>query len=239
MWFFPVAQAEIVRDVFPPPSGYERVQADAFGAWLGQRPLRAADVPVRTHDGRVVSHRARVIELDVVPGDLQQCADTAIRLRAEWLRETGGEIVFHATSGDPMPWARWQAGERPVERDNRLEWVPGSAGGWESYLAKVFTWAGTRSLAYDTVAVTDPRPGDVLVQPGSPGHAVMLLDVARRGDELVVLVGEGFMPAQDAHVELGPNSGWWPWDDGVALEHWPLPASGLRRFRDYQPAKPE
>lgn len=225
------AQAATVSEAFPPPTGFERLEADAFGQWLGERQLRATDVPVRTHDGREVGHRARVIDLPMVPGDLQQCADTAIRLRAEWLRETGGTITFHATSGDPMPWARWQAGERPVERDGRLAWVPGTQGGWESYLAKVFTWAGTRSLALDTTAATEPRAGDLLVAPGSPGHAILLLDVARKGDETIVLVAEGYMPAQDAHVELGPLDGWWPWRDGVALDHWVLPASGLRRWK--------
>ena len=37
---------------------------------------------MRAHDGQTVAHRARVIDLPVVPGDLQQCADSAIRLRA-------------------------------------------------------------------------------------------------------------------------------------------------------------
>lgn len=231
MWIlFATAQAETVREAFPPPAGFERVAGDTFGDWLGQRPLRAPDVPIRTFDGRTVGHRARALEFPIVGGDLQQCADTAIRLRAEWLKETGGEISFHATSGDPMPWSRWERGERPVERAGRLQWVAGTDGGWEAYLSKVFTWAGTRSLALDTTAATDPRPGDLLVAPGSPGHAVVLLDVARAGERTVVLIGEGYMPAQDAHVELGPEAGWWPWDDGVTLPHWTLPASGLRRW---------
>jgi hypothetical protein len=94
-------------------------------------------------------------------------------------------------------------------------------------------WAGTRSLvAYDTVAAEGaPSPGDLLVEGGSPGHAVVLLDVARTADATYVLVGEGFMPAQDFHVELGPHGGWWRWDDGVELPHWTLEGSGLRRWR--------
>jgi hypothetical protein len=168
----------------------------------------------------------------MVRGDLQQCADSVIRLRAEWLREQGAPISFHATSGDPLPWKRYAGGETPYVVDNRIAWKPGGTGGWSDYLTKVFIWAGTDSLARrDSVPATSPRPGDLLVEGGFPGHAVILLDVARRGDEVVLLVGEGYMPAQSFHVELGPLQGWWPWDGTLDLGHWSFERSHLRRFR--------
>ena len=180
-----------------------------------------------------------MIRLPMVEGDLQQCADTAIRLRAEWQRAAGLPVAFHATSGDLLPWSRWQAGERPVLEGRGLGWRSGGVQGggeesWERYLASVFTWAGTASLvAYDSVPALEPRPGDLLVQGGFPGHAVLLLDVAREADGTTwLLVGEGFMPAQDAHVQHGPNQGWWRWDpeEGLALPYWPMPADALRRW---------
>lgn len=231
IWIALCAHAATLGEAFPPPDGAARVDGGTFGAWLLARELAPADQPVRTHTGDIVRHRARVIRFPMVRGDLQQCADTAIRLRAEFLRETGGEILYHATSGDPLPWTRWQAGERPYEEKGRVKWRPGTDGGWEAYLTRVFLWAGTRSLALDTDPVDAPAPGDVVVVPGGPGHAVVLLDVATRDDRTWVLVGEGFMPAQDLHVELGPDQGWWPWEDGVALPHWHMPASGLRRWK--------
>ncbi|MEZ4316801.1 MAG: DUF4846 domain-containing protein [Myxococcota bacterium] len=234
----PVAQEgsrdrAVLTEAFPPPSGSERVPTEGFGQWLRERTVAPADQPVKTHAGKVVGHRARVVELPMVRGDLQQCADSAIRLRAEWLKERGEPVMFHATSGDPMAWERWQAGERPYEQGGRLKWKAGTEGGWDAYLSKVFLWAGTLSLhAYDTEpAKGPPVPGDLLVDPGSPGHAVVLLDVARSDDTTYVLVGEGFMPAQDFHVELGPAQGWWVWDDGVALPHWTMTADTLRRFK--------
>jgi hypothetical protein len=227
----PAPRPATVASAFPVPEGAVRVPTDEFGAWLLDRPVRGPDVPVLTHDGREVGHRARVVDLPVVPGDLQQCADSAIRLRAEWQREQGQEPVFHATSGDPIPWARWAAGERPYEKDNRLAWRSGGPKDWDGYLSAVFMWAGTRSLAYDTVAAESPRGGDLLVAPGSPGHAIVLLDVVQKGEVTLVLVGEGYMPAQDFHVELGPIDGWWAWDAGVTLPHWDLPAEGLRRWK--------
>jgi len=232
LFLFAALAGPPITEAFPPPKGAQRVPADDFGAWLRKRTVAPADQPVKTYDARVVGHRARVIELPVVHGDLQQCADSLIRLRAEWRHERGEPVVFHATSGDPLPWKRWEAGERPYESGGRIAWKPGTSGGWERYLATVFIWAGTRSLAaYDTEAVSgDPKPGDVLVDPGSPGHAVVLLDVARSDAGVFVLVGEGYMPAQDFHVELGPNGGWWRWEDGVDLPHWSLPGSAHRRF---------
>jgi hypothetical protein len=220
-----------VAEAYPPPSGAERLPRDGFGEWLANLEVVDPSIPVRTFDGSVVEHNARVVSLPMVPGDLQQCADSAIRLRAEWLKASGGDVAFHATSGDLLPWARWQRGERPVDAGGRIQWRRGTKGGWDEYLAKVFTWAGTRSLALDTTAASEPRAGDLVVVPGSPGHAIVLLDVAKRGGETLVLIGEGYMPAQNFHVEIGPERGWWVFEDVIDLGHVTMPVSGLRRWR--------
>lgn len=236
MLWMGLAFGATIEESFPPPGEAERVQVEGFGASLRKLEVHEEGRPVRTHDGRVVAHRARVIDLPLVKGDLQQCADSAIRLRAQWLKDQGRPVMFHATSGDPIPWSRWTSGERPYAEGRGLKWRAGTRGGWESYLRAVFMWAGTLSLeAYDTVVADgDPAPGDLLVKPGSPGHAVVLLDVARsKAGETWVLVGEGYMPAQDFHVELGPDAGWWRWDGGVELDHWDLHGPGVhRRFKE-------
>lgn len=227
----PPTPARTVAEAFPPPEGAVRVDGGDFGAWLAALPIAPADQRVLTHDGRPVDHQARVIELDMVKGDLQQCADSAIRVRAEFLKAQGEPILFHATSGDPLPWARYAGGETPYVVDDRVQWKAGS-GSWESYLRAVFMWAGTASLeAYDTNPVDTPRPGDLLVEGGFPGHAVLLLDVATRDGQTLLLIGEGFMPAQSFHVELGPEEGWWVWEPGLELPHWTLGPDSLRRWR--------
>lgn len=229
----PPPVADTVGTAFPPPSGYTRVAGSAFGASLLDLRLRDPADPVRTFAGAEVGHHARVIELDLVPGDLQQCADSAIRVRAEWQRSVGQSPSFHATSGDPLPWSRFAAGERPYERDNKIAWKAGSSREWDDWLAAVFMWAGTLSLQYDTVAVAEPQPGDIVVKGGSPGHAVLLLDVAKRGDQTVVLFAEGYMPAQDFHVEIGAVDGWWAWEPVLSLPYCcDLPTTGLRRWKE-------
>ena len=97
-------------------------------------------------------------------------------------------------------------------------------------------WAGTRSLwAYETESVEgSPEPGHLLVTPGSPGHAVVVLRVARNveNQRTYMLLGEGFMPAQDFHVEHGPHGGWWEWGaQGIRLAHWRMDRDTLRRWR--------
>ena len=57
------------------------------------------------------------------------------------------------------------------------------------YLLPVFGYAGTLSLSRE-VPLTQARPGDVLVNGGSPGHAVLVLDVAaspRTGQRYLLL----------------------------------------------------
>ena len=143
----PVA-AETVAEAFPPPGNAVRVDGGPFGQYLSQLSLKAAEEPVRTHMGSVVGHHARVVELPMVKGDLQQCADSAIRIRAEWLRSMGaGDIAFHATSGDLLPWERYRNGERPYVKSNRIHWrLTQAEGSWEGWLRSVFIWAGTLSL---------------------------------------------------------------------------------------------
>jgi hypothetical protein len=240
------AHAGPLQERLPPPAGFTpvKVPADSFGAWLRALPLLPAQSPVRSFDGKELNapHARAVVDLDVGPRDLQQCADTAIRLWAEYQKSRGraDELVFHATSGDPLPFARYKNGERPRAPKNKVLWEkkakPASADDekvWRGWLDAVFMWAGSVSLAKDTTAVTAEqiKPGDLYVLPGSPGHVLVVLDVAVHDDgRRALLIGQGFMPAQSFHV-----LGWLPQaqDGGVVSPVWPgaFAGSTLRRFR--------
>lgn len=239
-----LAHAETVAEAFPPPPGATRASADAYGAYLRALPLHPDGRQVLTYDGRAVAmDAARVVDMPVGTRDLQQCADSALRLRATWERATGHAPAFHFTSGDLSSWAAWAKGTRPKVSGNTVTFVAGAAKAdssdtaFEAWLTNLYTYAGTRSLPLDTVAVPgNPvdavRPGDLVNQPGSPGHAVVILDVATAGDRAWVLVGQGYMPAMDFHVLDGPASGWFP-VEGEWLPSTPIPVpwSGLRRWK--------
>lgn len=236
-----------------PPPGFQRVPAEpaSFATWLRGLPLRPAGTPVRYHDGRTKRNQAgafAVIDLDVGTADLQQCADAVIRLRAEYLRVRGreDEIAFDFTNGARATWREWSAGARPAGRDRHVSMAPGRAPGDDSYasfrryLDVVFTYAGTISLRRELAPVADPAlvaPGDVFIQAGSPGHAVIVLDLAENArGERVFLLAQGFMPAQDVHVLVNPAAGGSPWyavapGGALVTPEWTFSWADLRRFR--------
>ena len=102
---------------------------------------------------------AAVVALDVGARDLQQCADSVIRLHAEWLYAAGRrDASYRAASGAAMPFARWAQGERLVAEGNNLRWVAsrrpdGGHAAYRAWLDTVFAWANTGSLARDARSV--------------------------------------------------------------------------------------
>jgi hypothetical protein len=235
----------------PVPAGYARVEVDehSFAAWLRGLPVRIDRRAVLTHRGRRTGgDSAGVIALDVGEKDLQQCADTLLRLHGEWLWSQGrsDEIGYHFTSGDLSRFEDWVAGRKwkidgakvvqvavdPVARDRAA---------LRAWFEQLFMYAGTRSLVLDTDAIALDQPiavGDMLLHPGSPGHVVIVLDVAEgRGGEQIAVIGQGSMPAQELHVIPGPVAGAWfrfPAGEDVSVDvpGWgALSRSSLRRFR--------
>jgi hypothetical protein len=236
---------------FAAPADCERVPLEpgSFGAWLRGLPLTRPSTPVRAYDGSLVRpgsdpRVAAVVALDVGHADLQQCADTVVRLHAEWRWSEGQrEHTYRAAAGTELGWGRFAQGERVMLTDGgTLQWVPVGKraedyASFRNYLDTVFAWLNTVSLARDTQPVPPGslRPGDFFVLPGSPGHAVLVLDLARcRTKGLVGLLGQGFLPAQSAHV-LGTATGepWFVLDPTRAVEtpFWrPFPWTSLRRL---------
>jgi hypothetical protein len=109
---------------------------------------------------------------------------------------------------------------------------------FRAYLDMVFNYASTLSLAARTrkIESKDVVPGDFFILPGGPGHCVLVLDMATDASgKRVVLLGQGFMPAQDFQVLASQENDRSPWfalaGDGVDTPFWePFPWSSLRRF---------
>lgn len=247
----PVAASGNLSARFAPPPGFERIALPegSFGAFLREHPLRAGRGRVMLHDGSAKARQdvhLAVLDLDIGRKDLQQCADTIIRLRAEWLWSRGEHeaLAFRFTSGDLCKWTDWARGQRPRVRGNEVSFVASAAPdasreSFRRWLDTVFTYAGTISLHRELTSVkaTDRiEAGDVFIQAGSPGHAMLVVDVvvhpATR--ERRFLLVQGFMPAQDAHVVVHPETGgpWYREGFGELLEtpEWTFRADERRRF---------
>lgn len=236
---------------FAAPAGFRRRPAPAgsFAAWLRGLPLKPRGSKVLLHTGALKlnqSVHAAVVDIDVGRRDLQQCADAVMRLRAEYLYASGGAarrgIAFDYTSGDRVAWRRWVRGERPVVRGRKVAWRRSGTRGagrdnFRAYLKSIFTYAGTWSLARELRPVRqsgDVRIGDVFIQGGFPGHAVIVVDVAQGpGGKRAFLLAQSFMPAQSIHVLKNPKGGvWYTTPVGAILEtpEWRFRAGAHRRF---------
>jgi hypothetical protein len=187
-----------------------------------------------------------VVRLDVGARDLQQCADAVMRLRAEFLRDRGcdEDIAFRFTSGHRAAWTDWRKGLRPRIAGSQVTWRPGAAAdssyaSFRRYLETVFTYAGSASLAKELERVGDPAhlaAGDVFIQGGFPGHAVLVADVAEDGrGRRAFLLLQSYMPAQEVHVlrnPAAPGSPWYLASSHGVLEtpEWRFQFEDLRRF---------
>jgi hypothetical protein len=246
------APTETIVDRFEVPPGFVRVDVEpgSFGEWLRQLPLMPGGTPVLLHDGREKADQsdvAAVIDIDVGGADLQQCADAIIRLRAEYLFSRGAfaDIAFDFTSGDRYRFQSFAKGITPAVAGSAVSWRQGrhndeSHASMRRWLDIVFTYAGTMSLSRELMPVgslSDASIGDALILPGSPGHAVLVVDVAVGAStgSKAVLLAQGFMPAQSVHILANVDDATLsPWflvgGDRVVAGPWVFPSDRLRRF---------
>lgn len=232
------------------PKGYDRIPQEkkSFGTYLRQRELQAPQYKVHYFDGREKKNDVyiAVLKIDVGNKDLQQCADAVMRLRAEYFYQLRNydSIHFKLTNGFDVPFSRWMQGLRVKINGNHADWVSGSTTGndynnFRKYLDFIFSYAGTLSLerSLHNKSVTTIIPGDVFVQGGSPGHAVMVMDVAenRNGDR-VFLLAQSYMPAQEIHILKNlENAELSPWfrllaDEELKTPEWNFPVGSLKSW---------
>ena len=249
-WPHTFSEADRLDLRIPPPAGFvrEAAAAGSFAAWLRGLPLKPGRPQVKLFDGRLKgnqeAHHA-VVDIDVGARDLQQCADAVMRLHAEYLYAAGAidRVRFDVTTGAPASLAGWFEGDRPVVRRNALSWARtgprvSSYASMRRFLDVVFTYAGSASLARQLRPVTDRdlQPGDVFIQGGFPGHAVLVADVARGPGRSAFLLVQSYMPAQEIHVLRNPaDPARGPWyegspRDGLVTPEWTFEAGALRRF---------
>lgn len=207
-----------IRLRFRPPKGFSRSQEEGFGQFVRDYPLLPEGSPILLYNGQVrgqQENHAAVFDMKLSDRDLQQCADSIMRMYAEyyWKTEQYDKIQFHFVNGFLCSYSKWQQGYRVSVSENQVQWVKRAAtdSSWESfekYLDTVFAYASTLSMERESekADIRNVEIGDVFLHGGSPGHVVMVVDVCERdgGEERAFLLAQGYMPAQQFHILKKP-----------------------------------
>jgi len=271
------ARADTVEQRFAAPARCRRVTlaAGSYGDYLRRLPLKPEGSKVHDHSGQVVqwgSALGAVLDVDLIKtsrwSDLQQCADLALRLWAEyrWSKKTADTLTFTLQNGQSLSWNSWRSGIRGRVIANRHRFFrtakpDASYRNFRAYLGYVMTWLGSAGLkAYAApVKEADLAVGDLYVQnqTGAIGHASIIVDLcekgtekgteapergaevreikgAKAGTEVLFLVAQSYMPAQEGQVMLpaaGEGEGAWFTLEGLKRHQQHFGDGVFRRLR--------
>ncbi len=235
------------------PEGFERVKVEnaSYGQYLRNLPVKPDGEKIKLFNGEVTNKDVHVAVLDIDVGerDLQQCADAAIRLRAEYLyqQKLYERIHFNFTNGFNADYLNWMNGNRIVINGNKTYWTKKTQysneySSFRRYLDIVFAYAGTLSLSTEmkSEAIEDMQIGDLFLKGATPGHAVIIMDMAKnkKTGEKIFLLAQSYMPAQDIHILKNPDSEqlspWYSVNFGEVLEtpEWTFEKGQLMRFQN-------
>lgn len=218
-----------ILERFVVPKGFNRVESEpsSFAYYLQNSKLKPIDAKVKYFDGRekLSDVYLSVFDLSLGDRDLQQCADAVMRLRAEYLFSQGreNEIRFNFVNGFNAEFSKWALGNAISVNGNNVSWVKNSNNNnsYESlqkYLDMVYAYSSTLSLEKELYEknIEDLNIGDVFIRGGSPGHCVIVVDMATSevSDEKIFILAQSYMPAQDIQILKGNKEGS-PWFSSI------------------------
>jgi len=212
----------IIASMETPPD-FQRIDLEpgSFADYVRNLPLKPDGSAVYSYNGILIKDSgsvAAVIDWPL-PSEVQQCADVAIRLRAEYLRhiKRQDKIVFSSVSGTKISYTKWLKGKYTLNRSGSAiihtpssKTKPDSDAEFEKYLYFVMLYANSASLARDLPEIDADKilPGDLFIQPDQSGragigHVSVILDICQDANgRKLYLFGYGFIPAQDFHLPL-------------------------------------
>lgn len=216
-----------VRTRFCPPEGFERKPADknSFAFYLRELPLKPFGAKVNYYNGNIKEDDVydAVVDMPISDKNLQQCADAVMRLRGEYFYSIKAyeRISFTLTNGFKMNYSEWAKGNRIKVNGNKTSWFKAAEPSntykdFREYMEFIFTYAGTLSLSKSLHPknIKDIAIGDVFILGGSPGHVVIVVDMAEdKNGERVFLLAQSYMPAQETqilkNIRDNDNSPWY------------------------------
>ena len=223
---FVLPEGTTLESRFAVPEGYTRVRyrEGSFGSFVRGYAMKPDGSPVLLWTGDPKGNQgdhAAVFAMKVEERrDLQQCADSVMRIYAEYFRSTNqyDRIKFHFVGGFLCDYNTYIKGNRIKSDNSGVRWVktgdPGDSDSvFDNYLKIVFAYASTLSLEDESrrIDIGDLQIGDIFLKGGSPGHVVMVADVCEKDGKKAFLLAQGYMPAQEFHVIKNPRHEDDPW----------------------------
>lgn len=240
-----------IQTRFIPPDGFKRKHTvdESFGTFLRNIKLKPVGSKVKYFNGAIKESDVyeAVVDMEISNKDLQQCADAIMRLRGEYFfkQKAFDQITFNLTNGFKVDYSEWIKGNRVMVNGNMTTWrniaqPSNTYKDFRNYMEFVFTYAGTLSLdkSLRSKNISDIAIGDVFIRGGSPGHAVIVVDVAENSvGNKVFLLAQSYMPAQEIQILKNPNdSALSPWytvkknDTKVITPEWEFTTSQLKTW---------
>jgi hypothetical protein len=234
---------------FTLPEGYKRVpvQKNSYAYFLRRLPMLPYDAvsnnspPESQHVGAL-----NLYPMNNMLKEIQLC----VRLRGEYFfrREQYDKIGFSIVNFQRVFYREFveglmmTIGDKSYSTKQRLGVERYSS--FNGYLGFVFINSdiNTTLLDVQSVFINDIMPGDMFIQSGSSGGAVIVLDVAYNpstGDR-IFLLAKNHKPARVAYVLVNPKERWSgsPWykvkteGDKIVTPEFVFYKHDLRRFQD-------
>lgn len=189
----------------PLPKGFVRQQyhTASFGNWLQHLPL-ANDNTVYLYNHQPKQNQdlhSYVLDISVGNKNLQQCADAIMKLRALYFYslKQWSNIHFKGT----ISTYNFLDAINGVQVNDTLKQL-------DTFLETVFINCGTYNLDswLKPKGLKNIEVGDIFIKPGSPGHAMIVVDVAvnSKSGEQIYLLAQSYMPAQSIHIVKNINN---------------------------------
>ena len=220
----------LVKDIAV-PRGFKAIEypVSSYGRWLATRPLKNNNV-ILAHDGREVAAGTdrvyAVLDLPLLfAGDLEQCADYAMRLWAEYHKEQNRLDKLYL-----------------FDYNGRRQYYLKSGLSYRKFLHRAFANSNSYSLKQGCANVDTGSmvPGDMVVQNerGGVGHVSVVMNACRDSSgQKLYLIGFSYMPAQEFHIEKAlegyGTAGWFTLDGYFRYlkDYMDLGTPVLRRFK--------
>ena len=242
---------ETIETKYNPPEGFERIYNDDYSKFLRQFPLKENNI-VKLFDGRNKYNNNiwdAVFDYDIGKGNLHQCADAVLYMRANFLYKQGltENLYYNFVSGFKAKYLDYITHYYKIEgnkvslmsRNNTLKDSPETLRKW---LRQIYSYANTWSIdKYDSYSINilEIKPGDFFIKSNPPpatGHAINVVDVVvnKTNKKKMYMLSQSYMPAQETHILINPENGsvWYSLDEfkDIITPEWRFTVNQLKRF---------